>query len=152
LRLIFARQNSATVRFNGCCGQGAQRFPRRLQEEAEKLDEFYKRITSCRVIVEIPHRHHTLGEQCHVRIELGVPGGEIVVRHEPSLHSAVRRGDEEEWEKHLEANAQHKDIDVVIRDAFQGDATEVAGLRAPAAQASEGSQCDTSFADGPVIA
>ena len=55
----------------------------RVQEEAEKLDEFYKRITSCRVIVEIPHRHHTLGEQFHVRIELGVPRGEIVVRHEP---------------------------------------------------------------------
>jgi len=46
----------------------------RVQEEAEKLDEFYRCITSCRVIVEIPHRHHTLGEQVHVRIELGVPG------------------------------------------------------------------------------
>ena len=95
----------------------------RVQEEAEKLDEFYRRITSCRVIVEIPHRHHTLGEQFHVRIELGVPGGEIVVRHEASLHSAVRRGDEEEWQKHLEANPQHKDIDVVIRDAFKAAAS-----------------------------
>jgi ribosome-associated translation inhibitor RaiA len=56
----------------------------RVQEEAEKLDEFYKRITSCRVIVEVPHRHHTLGDQVHVRIELGVPGEEIVVRHEPT--------------------------------------------------------------------
>ena len=91
----------------------------RVQEEAEKLDEFYRRTTSCRVIVEIPHRHHTLGEQFHVRIELGVPGGEIVVRHEASLHSAVQRGDKEEWEKHLEANPQHKDLDVVIRDAFK---------------------------------
>ena len=91
----------------------------RVQEEAEKLDEFYKRITSCRVIVEVPHRHHTLGEQVHVRIELGVPGGEIVVRHEPTLHSAVQRSGEEEWEKHLEANPQHKDIGVAIRDAFK---------------------------------
>jgi ribosome-associated translation inhibitor RaiA len=89
----------------------------RVQEEAEKLDEFYRPITSCRVIVEIPHRHHTLGEQFRVPIELGVPGGEVVVRHEPSLHSAVRRGREEEWEKHLEANPQHKDIAIVIRDA-----------------------------------
>jgi ribosome-associated translation inhibitor RaiA len=47
----------------------------RVQEEAGRLDEFYRRITSSRVIVEIPHRHHTLGEQFHVRIELGVPGG-----------------------------------------------------------------------------
>jgi hypothetical protein len=46
----------------------------RVQEEAQKPDEFYRRITSCRVIVEIPHRHHALGEQFHVRNELGVPG------------------------------------------------------------------------------
>jgi ribosome-associated translation inhibitor RaiA len=91
----------------------------RVQEEAEKLDEFYKRITSCRVIVEVPHRHHALGDQVHVRIKLGVPGGEIVVRHEPSLHSALKRGAEEGWEKHLEANPQHKYIGVVIRDAFK---------------------------------
>ena len=91
----------------------------RVQEEAEKLDEFYKRITSCRVIVEVPHRHHVLGDQVHVRIELGVPQGEIVVRHEPSLRGAVRRSGEQEWEKHLEANPQHKDVEVAIRDAFK---------------------------------
>jgi ribosome-associated translation inhibitor RaiA len=120
----------------------------RVQEEAEKLDEFYRRITSCRVIVEIPHRHHTLGEQFHVRIELGVPGGEIVVRHEPSLHSAVRRGDQEEWEKHLEANPTTQGHRRCDPRCLQGDATAVAGLRAPAARASEGSQCDTSFTEG----
>lgn len=91
----------------------------RVQEEAERLDEFYKRITSCRVIVEIPHRHHVAGDQVHIRIELGVPGGEIVVRHEPTLRSALQRGGEEEWEKHLEAHPQHKDISVSIRDAFK---------------------------------
>ena len=91
----------------------------RVQEEAEKLDEFYKRITSCRVIIEIPHRHHALGGQVHVRIELGVPRDEIVVRNEPSLHGAVQRSDELEWAKHLEANPQHKDVYVAIRDAFK---------------------------------
>jgi hypothetical protein len=99
------------------------------------------------VIVEIPHRHHTLGEQFHVRIELGVPGGEIVVRHQPSLHSAVRRGDEKEWEKQLEANPQHKDIDVVIRDAFKAVRRRLQDY-ARRQRASEGSQCDTSFAEG----
>lgn len=91
----------------------------RVQEEAEKLDEFYPRITSCRVIIEAPHRHHKWGEQLHIRIELGVPGTEIVVRHEPSLHNAVQRGVAGEWEKHLEAHPQSKDINVVIRDAFK---------------------------------
>ena len=91
----------------------------RVQEEAEKLNEFYNRITSCRVVIEAPHRHHRLGEQVHVRIELGVPGRELVVRHEPSLHSASQRRGEEEWEKHLEASPQHKDTGVAIRDAFK---------------------------------
>ncbi len=91
----------------------------RVQEEAEKLDEFYKRITSCRVIIEVPHRHHMAGGQVHVRVELGVPRGEIVVRNEPSLRGAMQRSDEQEWEKHLEANPQHKDVYVAIRDAFK---------------------------------
>jgi hypothetical protein len=91
----------------------------RVQEEAEKLDEFYRRITSCRVIIEAPHRHHKSGKQFHVRIELGVPGADIVVRHEPSLHSTVQRAAEQEWEKRLEAHPQYKDINVVIRDAFK---------------------------------
>lgn len=91
----------------------------RVQEEAEKLDEFYRRITSCRVIIEAPHRHHKWGEQFHVRIELGVPRGEIVVSHEPSLRSAIQRGTEEAWMKHLEAHPQYKDINVVIRDSFK---------------------------------
>ena len=91
----------------------------RVEEEAEKLDEFYKRITSCRVMVEVPHRHHVLGDQVHIRIELGVPGDEIVVRHEPSLRRAVRRSGEQQWEKHIEANPQHKDVGVAVRDAFK---------------------------------
>ena len=62
----------------------------RVQEEAKKLDEFCRRITSCRVIIETSHRHHKWGEHFHVRIELGVPRGKIVVRHEPNLHNAMR--------------------------------------------------------------
>jgi hypothetical protein len=41
------------------------------------------------------------------------------VRHEAGPAKRRPNGDEEEWEKHLEANPQHKDIDVVIRDAFK---------------------------------
>ena len=29
-----------------------------VQEEAEKLDKYFRRITSCPVLVETPHRHH----------------------------------------------------------------------------------------------
>jgi len=55
-----------------------------VQEEVEKLDRYFRRITSCRVIVEAPHRHHRHGDSFHIRIELGVPGKELVVTHEPT--------------------------------------------------------------------
>jgi ribosome-associated translation inhibitor RaiA len=91
----------------------------RINDEAAKLDEFYRRITSCRVIVEAPHRHHKWGDLFHVRVELGVPGAELVVKHEPSLHTAMQRTDADRWEKHLEVRPEHKDICVAIRDAFK---------------------------------
>lgn len=54
----------------------------RIRERAKKLDEFFDRIMSCRVVVEAPHRHHHQGKQFNVRIDIGVQGGEIVVNHD----------------------------------------------------------------------
>lgn len=87
----------------------------RVQEEAEKLGKYFDRITSCRVIVEAPHRHHRHGESFHIRIELRVPGKELVVAHEPTL----RHGEQAELHKHLEAEGPHKDVYVAIHDAFK---------------------------------
>lgn len=91
----------------------------RIREEAARLDRFFDRITSCRVMVEAPHRHHQRGQQFHIRIELGVPGKELIVKHEPSLHGAMTRGGEGEWKKHLEAHPEHKDAYLAIHDAFK---------------------------------
>lgn len=87
----------------------------RIQEEADKLDKHFDRITSCRVIVEAPHRHHRHGEPFHIRIELRVPGKELVVAHEPKLEYETRG----EWHKHMEVKGSHKDVYVAIRDAFK---------------------------------
>jgi cold shock CspA family protein/ribosome-associated translation inhibitor RaiA len=87
----------------------------RIQEEADKLDRYFGRITSCRVIVEAPHRHHRYGDPFHIRIELGVPGKELVVTHEPTLKHEAQG----EWHKHLEPGVPHKDVYVAIRDAFK---------------------------------
>ena len=73
-----------------------------IRERATKLDAFSDRIMSCRVVVEAPHRHHHKGKLYHVRIDMTVPGGELVVNREPSKH------------------ASHKDVYVAIRDAFGG--------------------------------
>jgi len=56
-----------------------------IRGEAAKLDTFYTQLMGCRVVVELPHRHHRKGRPYHIRIDLTVPQREIVVKHEPSL-------------------------------------------------------------------
>lgn len=75
-----------------------------IRERAAKLEEFYDRITSARVVVEIPHRRHRQGALFHVRLDLRVPGREIVVSREPGEHHA------------------YEDVHVAIRDAFDAAA------------------------------
>ena len=87
----------------------------RVQEEAEKLDKYFRRITSCRVIVEAPHRYHRHGDSFHIRIELGVPGKELVVTHEPNL----KHEEQGEWHKRLEVEGPHQDVYMAIRDGFK---------------------------------
>lgn len=91
----------------------------RIEEEAAKLEAFFPRIISCRVVVEAPHRHHKWGEHFHVRIDLGVPGSELVVSHEGSVRPAagVEEG-EGAASRQTEIHPDHKDVYVAIRDAF----------------------------------
>lgn len=72
----------------------------KIRERAEKLDNFYEHITSCRVVVEPAHKHKHKGNLYQVRIDVNVPGKELVVAREPDEHQA------------------HQDIYVSIRDAF----------------------------------
>ena len=59
-----------------------------VREEAAKLDRFYPKITSCRVIIQMPHRHRAWGNPYQITVELSVPGKDLVVSREPSLHGA----------------------------------------------------------------
>jgi cold shock CspA family protein/ribosome-associated translation inhibitor RaiA len=90
-----------------------------VREEADKLDTFYNRIMSCRVVVEIPHRHRRRGNLYHVAVDLVVPGSELVVKHEPSLQGSIRQTGEPKNEKHLEVKAPHKQLRLAINDAFK---------------------------------
>jgi cold shock CspA family protein/ribosome-associated translation inhibitor RaiA len=90
-----------------------------IREEALKLDEFYDRIMGCRVMVELPGRHHRQGNLYHVRIDLTVPGGELVVKREPSLHAPMQHMRESKVVKHLEVKTPHKELRQAIDDAFK---------------------------------
>lgn len=63
-----------------------------IRERAAKLEQFYDRIISCRVVVEAPVRHHRKGGPYKVRIDLTVPGDELVVDRQvdEDLYVAIR--------------------------------------------------------------
>jgi cold shock CspA family protein/ribosome-associated translation inhibitor RaiA len=90
-----------------------------IREEARKLDEFYSHIMGCRVVVELSNRRHRSGNLYHVRIDLTVPGGELVVKREPSLHSSIQQTRKEKVVKHLELQAPHRELRQAIDDAFK---------------------------------
>lgn len=72
----------------------------RVREHVEWLERFYDRITGCHVVVERPPAHRHKGAPFDVKIDLTVPGDEIVVRSERAAHGA------------------HVDVYVALRDAF----------------------------------
>lgn len=55
----------------------------RINELAAGLESFYDRIQNCSVVVDVPHRHHKEGNLYQVRIDLKVPGAELVVKRDP---------------------------------------------------------------------
>ena len=95
-----------------------------IREKAAKLESFYERIMSCRVIVEAPHRHHHKGKSYQVRIDITVPGGELVINRAPKRLKAAKLPPVEPIEKDFSEShepskhAAHEDIYVAIRDAF----------------------------------
>lgn len=70
-----------------------------IQKKARKLDQFYNRITACRVTIKVPQKHKHQGKLFNITIDLTVPGQEIVVKRN-----------------------NHEDIYIALREAF-ADAT-----------------------------
>jgi ribosomal subunit interface protein len=67
-----------------------------VRTRAEKLDGLASRIVSCHVALELPHRHSQRGRHYRVRIDVHVPGGDVVVgntheddRNEEDLYAAI---------------------------------------------------------------
>jgi cold shock CspA family protein len=62
-----------------------------IREKASKLDRLYDQIIGCRVRVDLPHRSQKTGTVYNVRIDITVPGAELIVKREPGedLHAAI---------------------------------------------------------------
>jgi ribosomal subunit interface protein len=72
----------------------------RIRERAEKLDRIYDQIMTGRVVIDLPAQRHRKGKVFLVRIDLTVPGKELVVNRDPLLNHA------------------HEDVYVAVEDAF----------------------------------
>ncbi|MBK8262091.1 MAG: ribosome-associated translation inhibitor RaiA [Nannocystis sp.] len=73
----------------------------RIREKVTKLERYYDRIISVRVVVAAPHRSSNHGNTYNVRIDINIPDKELVINRQP------------------EANGAYEDVYVVIRDAFE---------------------------------
>lgn len=71
-----------------------------IRGRVQDLEQVFDRITSCRVVIEEPHRHHHQGRVFEVRVELHVPGHEIIAGRFPA------------------DRIEHEDAHVAVRDAF----------------------------------
>lgn len=63
-----------------------------IRKRAEKLNHFYDRISSCRVVIDLPQKHKHQGKLYNVRIDVTVPGRELVVTHkyDQDIYVAIR--------------------------------------------------------------
>ena len=68
----------------------------KIEEHARKLRRVYDRVTSCRVVIEAPHKHHHKGRLYHVVVELAVPDGRLVASRERDQHHAHER--QQDWQ------------------------------------------------------
>lgn len=73
----------------------SQSLETHIREKAAKLTQFYKNITSCRIVVEFEQKHKHKGRLYNIRIDVTVPGKEMVV-----------------------TNKSDEDVYIALRDAF----------------------------------
>lgn len=59
-----------------------------IQRRVEKLDAICPQIVRCDISVDVPHRRHRKGRRFSVRVDLGVPGSELVARNRPDHASS----------------------------------------------------------------
>ena len=64
----------------------------RIRESAAKLEEFYRGVVSCHVVVEEQGRHQQQGRWFNVRLAVRVPGHELIVNrdHDEDVYVALR--------------------------------------------------------------
>jgi cold shock CspA family protein/ribosome-associated translation inhibitor RaiA len=89
-----------------------------IRERIDRLETYCPSMIGCRVSVEFVQRHHETGNRFHVRIDLTVPGEELVVTHEANLHASAQGSGAERVGRLAEPNPERKHAHVAVREAF----------------------------------
>jgi cold shock CspA family protein len=89
-----------------------------IRKRIDKLETYYGSMMGCRVLVELVQRRHEAGNRYHVRIDLTVPGEEIVIAHDANLHATAEAFESAKAVKADELDPAHKHARVAIREAF----------------------------------
>lgn len=76
-----------------------------LHAKAAKLDHFHEHIISCRIVLEMTQKHQHQGKLFRARLDIKLPGHELVFNHH-----------------------ENEDIYVAIRDSFNAAARELKQL------------------------
>jgi hypothetical protein len=86
-----------------------------IQARAAWLTNYQPHIQFCRVVFEVPHRHHRRGREICVTVEVGLPEGSVHMHHthppDASQSSAARADTLTSYQHHREALE-------AIREAF----------------------------------
>ena len=98
----------------------SQAVEQRVREKVAKLEKHFERMTSCRVVVEVPQRTADRPKVYQIKIEIGVPRRQaIVVRHE-----------------RIGSHAS-EELQLAIRDAFEAALRKVDGVATKISQRSK---------------
>lgn len=88
-----------TITFNNATPSDAVR--QRAEHLLGKLEQLFPSIMRGTMVIEGRHKHHHQGNLYHIALRIHLPGGEVVVTHDP------------------ERNHAHEDIYVAMRDACE---------------------------------
>jgi len=97
--------------------QSSPKLEAAVLKEASHLERFFPRIMSCRVAIEGPRREE-FGGLYRVRIDLGVPGEELLVEQTPTLRGSLRAREAMRRTKEDEPHRERRYPELAIREAF----------------------------------
>jgi hypothetical protein len=110
-------QTAPTITVRG--GERTAELESTVEGYLAKLTRYCPTLIGARVLVEPAAKRHRNGNRYHVRIELSLPGEDVVVTRNDGLRPAVRAGASPRARKQDELAPDYRQAKVAIREAFE---------------------------------